>query len=128
MMVSTYLSVDTIMDQLSVNAPSVPTKVKRRRHTPAFRAKIVARSQQPGASVAAIALEHNLNANLVHKWRRLAEQKTSSPVSSSEFLPVPFEAIPTSKATVHFQLNELSIDWPLTEIDRAIPWLKALGV
>ena len=60
---STYLLVDTSMSELSVlEAPR-----KRRRFSTAFKAKIVETCQQPGASVADIALEHALNANLVHK-------------------------------------------------------------
>lgn len=39
---------------------------KRRRFTAAFKARVVEACQQPGASVAGVALEHSLNANLVH--------------------------------------------------------------
>ncbi|HCN46966.1 MAG TPA: IS66 family insertion sequence hypothetical protein, partial [Pseudomonas sp.] len=31
---------------------------------------------QPGASIASIALNHSLNANLVHKWIRLQSQNS----------------------------------------------------
>lgn len=48
------------MSELSVwEAPR-----KRRRFTAEFKARIVEACQQPGASVAGIALEHALNANL----------------------------------------------------------------
>ncbi|GHB15927.1 transposase [Modicisalibacter luteus] len=40
---------------------------KRRRFTAEFKAKIVEACQQPGASVAGIALEHAINANLTYK-------------------------------------------------------------
>ena len=33
---------------------------------------------RPGASIASIALSHNLNANLVHKWIRLQSQKSTA--------------------------------------------------
>ena len=52
------------MNELSV----FTTPVKRRRFTPDFKHKIVAACKEPGASVARIAREHDLNANLVHKW------------------------------------------------------------
>ena len=65
------------MSELSVwEAPR-----KRRRFTAEFKARIVEACQQPGASVAGIALEHALNANLVHKWIREARQ--SAPVSDT---------------------------------------------
>ena len=42
----------------------------RRVHDAQFKAKVLAECRQPGASVAAVALAHGLNANVVHKWRR----------------------------------------------------------
>lgn len=41
----------------------------RRRHGAEFKAKVLAACSQPGASIAAVALAHGLNANLVRKWR-----------------------------------------------------------
>ena len=46
----------------------------RRPHSEAFRAQVLIECSHPGASVAAIALAHGLNANSVHKWRRNARQ------------------------------------------------------
>ena len=42
----------------------------RRRHGEELKAKVLAACDEPGASVAAVARAHDLNANLVHKWRR----------------------------------------------------------
>lgn len=39
-----------------------------RRHSAEFKAQVLATCGEPGASVAAIALAHGLNANLVRKW------------------------------------------------------------
>lgn len=47
--------------------PVINTK---RRHSAAFKRKILELTEQPGASVSAVALEHGVNANLVFKWRR----------------------------------------------------------
>ncbi|WP_097022273.1 transposase [Chromohalobacter canadensis] len=54
---------------------------KRRRFTASLKAKIAEACQQPGTSVAGIALEHALNANLVHKWIYVARWK--EPVSNA---------------------------------------------
>ena len=43
---------------------------KRRRFSEEFRRGLVQKKLVPGASVAKIALEHRLNANLLFKWRR----------------------------------------------------------
>ena len=42
----------------------------RRVHGSQIKSKVLAECAQPGASVAAVALAHGLNANVVHKWRR----------------------------------------------------------
>ncbi len=56
-----------------------PAKRKRRRHSEEFRAKVVMACRKPGVSVAAVALEHGLNANLVRRW--IKEQAARSVIS-----------------------------------------------
>ncbi len=46
-----------------------PRSTPRRRHDAEFKAKVLAACNEPGASIAAVALAHGLNANLVRKWR-----------------------------------------------------------
>jgi transposase len=41
---------------------------QRRRHGAEFKALVLAECQEPGPSVAAVALAHGLNVNLVRKW------------------------------------------------------------
>lgn len=41
---------------------------QRRTHGAEFKAQVLAECRQPGASVAAVALAHGLNVNLVRKW------------------------------------------------------------
>lgn len=42
--------------------------LSRRRHGSQFKAAVIAACREPGASVAAVAQAHGLNANLVRKW------------------------------------------------------------
>ncbi len=56
----------------------------RRRHSAAFKAKVLADCDQSGASISGVALAHGLNANLVRQWRagrgvKLAGMNLSSP-------------------------------------------------
>ena len=44
-------------------------RAPRRQHGAEFKAQVLQACRQPGASVAAIAREHGLNANVVHRWR-----------------------------------------------------------
>ena len=46
-------------------------KDTRRRHSDAMKFELVERSLRPGASVAALAQENGINANLLFNWRRL---------------------------------------------------------
>jgi transposase len=45
-----------------------PNPKPRRRHDADLKSKVIDACKEPGASVAAIALAHGLNANLVRKW------------------------------------------------------------
>lgn len=49
----------------------ITDRATRRRHSAALKRELVERSLQPGASVAALAQEHGINANLLFNWRRL---------------------------------------------------------
>jgi transposase len=62
----------------------------RRRHSDELKARVLAACDEVGASVAAVALAYNLNANLVHKWRRGRGAKTGAA------LPTPTQAPPSS--------------------------------
>jgi transposase len=57
------------MHIMSVAMQSV-SRPRRRAHSDAFKRKVVELSLLPGASVAAIALEHGINANLLFGWRK----------------------------------------------------------
>jgi transposase len=87
-------------------------KSKRRVHGAEFKAQVLAECEEPGASVAAIALAHGLNVNLLRKWlvgRGIKRTGLSAPrtvastpppaaepaTGSLEFIPVEFtQALP----------------------------------
>ena len=65
--------------------------VRRRRHGATLNAQILAECERPGASIAAIAMAHGVNANLVHKWRARAAKRQDIAVTApnASFVPVP---------------------------------------
>jgi transposase len=73
-----------IMDGQRVTKP----KDIRRRHTDAFKQALVERSLVPGASVAAIAQDAGINANLLFNWRRLHLQSLASAAAKDSRGPV----------------------------------------
>ncbi len=100
-----------------------PKKRPRRTHSPAFKAQVLRECAEPGASVAAVAQRHDVNANLIHKWKntpRLARPEGFVPVS----LPVKNPALSSDK--VLFEVDGLKVHWPLSAIDQALPWLQSL--
>ena len=79
-----------------MNTPSGARKpATRRTHSVAFKRKLVELSHQPKASVAAIALEHGINANLLFKWRRQGGARASKPMAviSPVLLPVTLDGL-----------------------------------
>ena len=71
-----------MLDTLSTESPekaTVPGTGKSRRSYPkALKATIVSECLTGVRSVASIAMEHGINANLVHKWIRLSREKPST--------------------------------------------------
>ena len=59
---------------------------ERRTYSKSFKAQVVAECALPDTSIASVALTHNLNANLVHKWIRLHGQKSLTLQTS--FIPI----------------------------------------
>ena len=60
-----------------------PNSAPRRRHDAQIKAKVLAACNEPGASIAAVALAHGLNANLVRKWRHGRGLKRAGIATSS---------------------------------------------
>lgn len=84
-----------IMDKQVVRSPR-----RRREHSAEFKRELVTRSLEPGVSVAAIAMDSGINANLLFGWRRrhldsLAQAEPASRRSpAAVLLPVSIEASP----------------------------------
>ncbi len=113
------------MDKISNNTLPVRRKVKRRRHSPEFRARVIAECDQPGASIAAVARQYQLNANLVHKWRKAAKAGTHPLPATPGFISLSQLATDTD-TRVTLIIGELKVEWPISHIHQSIAWLKAL--
>ena len=59
----------------------------RRTHSPEFKRSAVEASNQPGASIAGVAMAYGINANQLHKWRRQL-QGSALVLAESQILPV----------------------------------------
>ncbi len=116
------------MEPISSNAlPELPqVKIHRRRHSPTFKAEVLAACAQPGASIAAVAQRYQINANLVHKWRKAARAHDSSATQGPGFQALTIPAPTAADVRVTLIIGAITIHWPVSHIQQAVPWLKAL--
>ncbi|MBT2375384.1 IS66-like element accessory protein TnpA [Pseudomonas fluorescens] len=83
-----------------------------------FNRQVVEATLQPGASVSLIAREHDVNANLVFRWRQQYQEGLFGPVSqSATFLPV--QVIETPPDLLHIQAQPESHAEIVVEVGKA---------
>jgi transposase-like protein len=116
----------------------------RRTHSAEFKAQVVAACRTPGVSIAAVALEHRLNANLLRRWvteeerireARLIVAGNGSPAppipASAAFVPVelPRPSVATAQEIV-IELRRgatlVKVSWPVGAALACGSWLRAL--
>lgn len=111
----------------------VEGKRKRRRHSAEFRQQVLVECARPGASVAAVALAHGLNANLVQKWRRQARGDGGDrPLPEARFVPVAVAAAEAAEAmpsaAIHLEVHRgavrARIRWPVSAAADCAAWLR----
>ena len=108
------------------------TTVRRRRHGANLKAQILAECECPGASIAAVAMAHGVNANLVHKWRAGAakRQETAVMAPNVSFVPVPLQAAGISPDASELRLELLrgpvtaTVSWPMSSAIECAAWLR----
>lgn len=114
---------------------TIETKKRTRvRAYPAeFKAQLVAECEQPGASVAKVALAHGLNANMLHTWRRDVRVGAviNSPRAQAEFVSLPVApSTSTPAAAIRIELRRgattVSVSWPTEAADACAAWLREL--
>ena len=80
------------------------------RRSPELKAAIVAECLAPGASVAAVALAHGVNANLVRKWIEKSRPSTQAEANLSWLAVVPDTPLPATRAST--PRGEIEIELP----------------
>ena len=129
------------------------TQTKRRIHSAEVKAVVLAECQEPGASIAAVALRHGLNANLVRKWlvgrglkkaglqapRAVRPQEPAQPAGAMaglEFVPVGLagaapDRMSGSEGAIDIELQRgnarLTVRWPGGQAGACAAWLSELA-
>ena len=78
------------MKRLQASSVLPRGRAKRQHYDRAFKRHLVELTLVPGASVARIALDHRINANVLFRWRRqyLRDLGTATPKPAAALLPV----------------------------------------
>lgn len=102
----------------------------RRRHSAEFKQQILAECARRGASVASVALAHGINANVVHKWRRLAHAP-SLDLQVPTFVPVALPApscVPAPDIRIELRRGATSVTltWPVSAAEHCVAWMRDL--
>jgi transposase len=105
----------------------------RRRHSADLKVEVVEECSRPGASVAAIALQRGLNANLVHKWLRAG--KTARPLgagidtaAAGRFIELQLPAGAEPKRDIQIELRRdavvVHVTWPVESSAECAGWMR----
>jgi len=121
------------------------TRRSHRTYTSQFKAQLVAACQQPGTSIAALATQHAMNANVLHRW--LKEHQLSgrhqllepdgrviSHISPQPpaFIPLtlPIATPPPGEQEVKIELRKAALSvvltWPLSAAADLASWTAAI--
>ncbi len=114
----------------------------RRRYGAQFKAKVLAQCDEPGMSVAKVAMSHGINDNIVHRWRQLARQQQTSQHSAmtpqptavppAQFVPLalPAPAAPVVQTEVRLEIKRgavtVGVAWPQNELGDLAVFVREL--
>lgn len=125
--------------------PRYPTRRTHRTYTPEFKAELVRACQQPGASIAALAGQQGMNANVLHRWLKEHQRGGCHQLANSYMPTIPqtpspapaFIALALPPVTPVHQEQEIKVElrkgalsmtvtWPLSAAADLASWTAAL--
>ena len=114
----------------------------RRTYTPQFKSELLTACKQPGASIAALALQHGMNANVLHRWLKEHDRSGCHTLAarsapgiappSPAFIPLALPApTPVSREQVikvELRKGALSmvVTWPASAAAEFASWTAAI--
>ena len=121
-----------------------PLSRRRRRHSPEFKADVIAACMQPGVSIAAVALANQLNANFVRGWVKAYRDQQGHDVpqcigtdnsSKPEREPPPTlvpatlevaDTVPSADIQIEIRRQQtvFHIAWPISKATVCAQWLR----
>jgi transposase len=130
----------------TISGNQIDGRRRRRRHGDEFKASAVTACMQPGVSIAAVAMTHGINANLLRRWVNDAEMKPvpragiapaavtpDAPRLTPSFIPM---EVPTPTPTpappqdIHIELRRnamtVTVTWPVSAASECATWMREL--
>lgn len=110
---------------------------RRRIHSDDFKANAVASCMPPGMSMAAVAMAHGINANLLRRWVREAETRHEAnpsrslpaPSKIAAFVPMQLPA-PSVAPDIRIELRRgataITVSWPTEAAPACAAWMREL--
>ncbi|MDM0108112.1 transposase [Variovorax sp. J22R24] len=115
---------------------------RRRKHSPEFKAHVVAACCKPGVSMASVAMANGVNANLVRRWvleleRGVPEEPAGDvaiaskavPQLPSSFVQVPLPsapAMPGIRIELQRGATKVVVTWPSAAVSECAAWMREL--
>ena len=113
------------------------SQVRRRRHSAEFKVQVINACMQPGISVAAVALRHQLNANLLRRWVATQEERNKAApareamaIAPPAFVPLqlPPPESPPAQQEIVIEVRRggatVTIRWPSSAAADCAAWLQ----
>lgn len=106
---------------------------QRKSYPKSFKTQVVQECEQPGVSVAAIAMSHGINANVVRRWIPLYRDQQA--VALPAFIPLkvaPVEPKQKTEAAAIIELplgeQSLTVKWPTSDPDGCARFVRGLAL
>ena len=125
----------------TASSPDVGRR-RRRKHSPEFKAHVVAACCKPGVSMASVAMANGVNANLVRRWVLESEGEVAEEPASvvavaskaaaqlpSSFVQVPLPsapAMPDIRIELQRGPTKVVVTWPSTAVSECAAWMREL--
>jgi len=128
----------TIEIMHTMASEAITPNPKRRFYSPELKAQVVAQCRTDGASIAAVALAHGINANIVHRWLR-EHAATPAPKPINPFIPLnlpppevedaaPVHAVGSPSADIRVEIRRgtsmITVSWPVEASSSCADWLR----
>lgn len=113
----------------------LPARRTRRRHSPEFKAQVIAACLQPGVSIVAVAQANALNANFLRTWVKAHREERSmsltanaagesSSVAVPTLVPVAVQTTGDIQIEIRRQQTIFQIAWPASQAVACAHWLR----